>query len=268
MLPIVVDYEDKKTGEHKVGVHGTGTLFKFFDKHFLITAAHVLLATEGYDDNIGIPAGKNSKRALRLYDCTRYCPENKELGNIYDIGVIKLSDIIGELLEKSYQFLNEQNIQFKINRNMYIYVAGFPNILGTFDETENTFNSTTWNFMSKHKIPEREYSEFDPKAHILVEYRKKYYEGGDEDKLVTAEQDLRGISGCSLWAFEDNQSIVWSAEKCLKVIGIQSGVMEAEYLKGTKWVYMIDAFKHIDQDIFDLLSECKKKQMENEAIKN
>ena len=32
--------------------------------------------------------------------------------------------------------------------------------------------------------------------------------------------------------------------------------MEAEYIKGTKWVYMIEVFRHIDKNIFNLLSEC------------
>jgi len=147
---------------------------------------------------------------------------------------------------------------------MNIYVSGFPYSWGTFDETKKVFIVTPWSFMSIYKIPKKEYKEFDPKAHILVEYSDIYYVGGNVDKIVIAEQDLKGISGCSLWAFEDIQSTFWSAEKCLKVIGIQSGVMEAEYLKGTKWVYMIEMFKHIDKNIFDLLTECKNVQEKTE----
>jgi len=70
ITPIIADYEDKKTGERKVGIHGTGTLFKFLDKYFLITAAHVLTATEGYEECVGIPVGKNRTKAIKFKECT------------------------------------------------------------------------------------------------------------------------------------------------------------------------------------------------------
>ena len=260
ILPIIADYFDKKTGKRKVGVHGTGTLFKFLDKYFLITAAHVLRATEGYEDYVGIPVGMNSIEVIKFRDCISYCPEDELLGNIYDIGIIELSDKLGKILEKSYQFLNEQNIRFSIQRNMDIYVSGYPCDWGIFDKTRNILITRTFRFMSKYKISKKKYDEFDPKAHILVEYNKIYYVGGKVDKLVFAEQNLNGISGCSLWSYENIESNVWSAEKCLKVIGIQSGVMKEEYIKGTKWEYMIEIFRHIDKNIFDLLSECNKEQ--------
>jgi len=260
IVPIIVDYDDSKTGERKVGILGTGTLFKFLDKYFLISAAHVLTETEGYDDYIAIPAGKEKSQGLTFKNCTRYFPKDEKQRDIFDIGIIALNNDLGKQIELNYRFLNEQNINFKIKQECNIYISGFPYKWGKFDEINNVLHGNPFRLMSKIKTHRRGYDKYDPKSHILVEYSEMYYSGGNEDKLVVAEQELGGISGSSMWSFDDNQLSVWSAEKCLKVIGIQSSLMKAEYIKGTKWAYMIDAFKHIDKNIYNLLSECKEKQ--------
>jgi hypothetical protein len=260
ILPILVDYDDKTTGERKAGIHGTGTLFKFVDKYFFITAAHVLTEMDGYDDFIGIPMGKNNIQVLTFQDCIKYFPNDDKLRNIYDIGIIQLSENIGKLLEHNYTFLNEQNIQFRIRRETNVYISGFPYSWGKFDKDKNIVLGKPFRLMSKYKTPSKIYDNFNPKIHILIEYADMYYSEGNENKPIKAEQDLRGISGSSLWAFKDTQSTIWSAEKCLKVVGIQSHVMEAEYIKGTKWIYLIEAFRHIDQNIFNLLEDCCQRQ--------
>jgi hypothetical protein len=263
ILPIVADYDEKTTKTRKAGILGTGTLFKFCNKYFLITAAHVLTSTEGYDDYLGIPLGKINIDILTFQNCTRYFPNDDAVRNIYDIGIIQLSEKLGKLLENNYVFLNENNIQYKINREMNIYISGFPCSWGKFDESKNIILGKPFRLMSKYKIPTKRYEEYDPKAHILVEYSDMYYTAGNENEPVIAEQDLGGISGSSMWSFEDKQENVWSAEKCLKVIGIQSGVMKAEYIKGTKWVYMIEAFKNIDNNIYELLLNCYQEERNN-----
>jgi len=261
ILPILIDYDDLNNGQRMAGILGTGTLFKFFEKYFLVSAAHVLTSTEGYDDYIGIPIGKDNIQVLTFQDCVKYFPNDDTLRDIYDIGIIRLSDNHGKQLEQCYHFLNELDIRFKINKEMNIYISGFPYSWGRFDENKNILIGKPFRLMSIYKTPRKNYDNFDPKVHILVEYSDMYYSWGNENKPIKAEQDLGGISGSAMWAFEDNQTTIWSAEKCLKVIGIQSHLMKAEYIKGTKWVYLIEAFKHIDQDIFNLLSECKEKQL-------
>jgi hypothetical protein len=208
---------------------------------------------EGYDDFVGIPIGKNNIDILTFKDCVKYFPDDNKLRDIYDIGIIQLSESLGKLLERNYTFLNEQNVQFKFSSETNIYISGFPYSWGKFNKSKNVVLGKPFRLMSKYKIPSKKYDDFDPKIHILVEYANMYYSEGNENKPINAEQDLRGISGSSLWAFKDTQSPIWSTEKCLKVIGIQSHVMKAEYIKGTKWVYLIGAFKHIDQNIYNLL---------------
>jgi hypothetical protein len=117
--------------------------------------------------------------------------------------------------------------------------------------------------MSQFKEPKtKDFKYYDPQVHFLIEYSDVYYAGNDPNKKEKAEQNLGGISGCSIWTYNDNVAGVWSVEKCLKVIGIQSHLMESEYLKGTRWGYIISAFKNIDMNIFNLLSEKYDNEME------
>jgi hypothetical protein len=262
VIPILIDYNDIKTGKCKAGIHGTGTLFKFIDKYFLITAAHVLKQTEDYDEYIGIPKSNKSTELIALNNCTRYYPEDDKLSDIFDIGIILLSESHGKLIEKYYCFLNELDIQFKVKQEMNIFISAYPNSWGKLNNSKYILLETPFRFMSKLKIPEIKNYEVNPEIHILAEYSDMYYAGGDENKPRKAEQKLEGISGASMWAFEDNQSIIWTAKKCLKVIGIQCSLLEAKYIKGTKCVYLIDVFKYLDRDIYNLLFECYKKQVE------
>ena len=39
--------------------------------------------------------------------------------------------------------------------------------------------------------------------------------------------------------------------------------MENEYIKGTKWIYLAEAFKNIDENISKLLYACKEKQKQD-----
>jgi len=122
----------------------------------------------------------------------------------------------------------------------------------------DTLFSYQFDLITKYKIPKESYSKCDQNAHILVEYGCKLYIGGNETKPVLAEQELFGISGSSMWeVIEEQYNILWSAEKYMKIVGIQCSIMEEEYIKGTKWEYLIDLFKGIDEEIYNLLCDYK-----------
>ena len=260
ILPIIAYLEDNGTGVRRAGSAGTGTLFKFIDKYFIVTAGHVLTAIKGFNGDVGIPIDKSTIDVPSIKECILYWPDKEDFLDKYDIGIIKLSNDMGKKLEKNYNLLSESNIKFTYNKNNSVFVSGYPSVLEKFDERSDLLSNYRFELQTRYKIPKDDYKEYDPKAHILVEYGSVYYLGGDERKPVKAIQELEGISGCSMWEIEDACSL-WSAEKCIKVIGIQSRYMKEEYIKGTKWIYMIEAFKYVDEDVFRSLSEHKEKQL-------
>ena len=261
IIPIIVCLEDEKTGKYKSGIHGTGTLFKFLDKYFIISAAHVLSPLDKrYENKIGIPIAKNKPEVITLNNCIISTPFDNEICNKYDYGIIELSTYYGKDLEENYIFLNEDNISFKIYDKMNIYISGYPASWTYFDDNTNILHTVPFKLMSRRKTPQKNYPEYDQNAHIMVEYNDSYYFGTDIKNKIIAEQDLGGISGCSIWADEDYSKEFWCPKNNLKIIGIQTGFMKAEYIKGTKWIFLAEAFKHYDENIYKLLFECREKQ--------
>jgi len=252
--------DTSETGKRIAGIHGTGTLFKFMGKYFLISASHVLEQIDQKNEkNIGIPIDKNKPDLITLLNCKIYTFNKEEIREKCDFGIIGLTNELGESLEQNYIFLNEKNITFKLYEEMTIIITGYINKHTIFDNNNILYIPAPFKLMSRRKVPEKNYSEYDPRIHILAEYGKTLFFGGDENKHIPAEQELKGISGSSMWTIEDDSSVIWSAEKCVKVIGIQSAFMEEEYIKGTKWKYTAEAFKYIDTNIYSLLIECKSK---------
>jgi len=260
-IPIIAYRDDTETGERIAGIHGTGTLFKFLRKYFLLSASHVLEQIDQRSEkNIGIPIDKDKPDLITLQNCKIYTFNDKEIREKCDFGIIGLTNELGKSLEQNYYFLNESNITFRIYEKMPIIITGYINKWTKFDKDNNTlYSPTPFKLMSRRKASQKNYNEYDPRIHILAEYGETLFLGGDENKRIPAEQELKGISGSSMWTIEDDTSNIWSAEKCVKVIGIQSAFMKEEYIKGTKWKYMAEAFKYIDTNIHSLLIECKGK---------
>jgi hypothetical protein len=260
-IPIIAYLDDSETGERIAGIQGTGTLFKFMEKYFIITAAHVLEQIDQRNEkNIGIPIDKNKPDLITLQNCMIYIPTEEEIREKCDFGIIGLTNEIGGNLEQNYHFLNEKNITFRIYDKMTIIITGYINKWAKFDKDKNIlYTATPFKLMSRRKVPQNNYSEYDPRIHILAEYGETLFLGGDINKCISAEQELKGISGSSMWTIENDSSGIWSAEKCVKVIGIQIALMKEEYIKGTKWIYIAEAMKHIDISIHSLLTVCKGK---------
>ena len=129
IIPIIACLNDEKTGKLNSGVHGTGTLFKFIDKYFIISAAHVLAPLDKqYENKIGIPLAKNKTKVRILNNCTISTPSDNEISYKYDYGIVELSTKQGKELEENYSFLNEVHISFKIYDEMNIYISGYPGL--------------------------------------------------------------------------------------------------------------------------------------------
>ena len=170
IIPIIACLEDEKTGKYKSGVHGTGTLFKFLDKYFIISAAHVLAPLEKrYENKIGIPVAKNKPGIRVLKNCIISTPSDSEISYKYDYGIVELSINHGKELEENHSFLNEDHISFKLYDTMNIYISGYPESWTYFDDRTNILNTAPFKLMSRRKIPQKDYPEYDPNAHIILD---------------------------------------------------------------------------------------------------
>lgn len=252
-VPIVCDYTSQKTGTRKAGTIGTGTLFSFSQKYFLVTAGHVIADIDSIKDFVGIPIGNLNADILTFDGCRFSYPSDKEVRKKFDVGIVELSDEHVSQLKKSFHFLSGQNIDLKL-RSPNLLVSGFPFTYSKFDSAVEMVVGKPFRLMSRPKEPEaKDFEFYDPKIHVLVEYSDVLYADGEESGKAKSESDLGGISGCAIWNYTDHAEGLWSIEKNLRVVGIQSTKLANEWLKGVRWNAVFAAFEKTYPEIAEEL---------------
>lgn len=252
IIPIIVD-RTNQDGNRTAGTYGTGTLFQFDEKKYLITAGHILEDIEKIKDFVGIPLGRVNAQIFTFDGCILHYPSDPKVREKYDIGVVELTDEIVSGLKKEYYFLSYDNVS-KVKYDKVFYISGYPFTYSKLNKEEDLIVGKPFRFMSVPKKPVKsDLQYYDPSAHILIQYSDVYYVNGDEQKEEVSLQELGGISGCSVWNYLDETEGIWTPEKCLKVVGIQSTMSKANWLKAVKWGYVINAFKKIDEGVYEKL---------------
>ncbi len=252
IIPIIFDYTDNN-GNRTAGTYGTGTLFQFNEKSYLITAGHVIKDIDKIKEFIGIPLGRVNAQVYTFGGCRFHYPSDPKIREKYDVGIVELTDDIVQELIKRYCFLSYGNVS-KVHYDRDFYISGYPFSYSKLDNQQDRIIGKPFRFMSMPKRPESsDFKYYDPSAHILIKYSDVHYANGIEQNKEVAPQKLGGISGCSVWNYIDETEGVWTPEKCLKVIGIQSTMKEENWLKAIKWGYVVSAFKEIDKGIYQKL---------------
>ncbi|MDR2821590.1 MAG: S1 family peptidase, partial [Mycoplasmataceae bacterium] len=181
IIPFILDLDDENN-VRQVGCYGTGTLFSFLNKYFIVTAGHVVENIDRIRTVLGIPVKRFESEILTLGDCRFHFPQNKIDIAKYDIGIIELGQELYEKLLLSYHFLNENDIQFLLT-NTNVYISGYPNSFTTFDKQGHWKRAKPFNLLSQFKNSKIEgYKNYDPKVHFLIEYSDIYYAGNDPSK--------------------------------------------------------------------------------------
>lgn len=251
IIPIICDHTE---GERRIaGTCGTGSLFEFDDKYFLVTASHLFDAVNEVKEWIGIPVAQKNSDIYTLNNCVLSRPDTAEEREKYDIAILCLDNSVARKLKRNYNFLTYANVD-RMRSNEWFYVSGFPFTFSKLFAATNQVVGIPFRFMSHHKSPsEEDLQWYDPAVHILVEYSDTYYESGINPIPIASPSNLDGISGCSIWNYEDDPKGIWAPQNCLKVVGIQTRVRRGSYIKGTKWGYVINAFASVDQAIHQKL---------------
>jgi len=254
IIPIVIDYTDQD-GKRVAGTYATGTLFQFDDKYFMMSASHVFDDIEKIKNFVGIPVAFENAQILSFDKCILSRPDNPVARNLYDIAAVRLDSFIVNELKKHYRFLTYSNVG-GIDYTGSFYVSGFPSIFSRFEEKQSRVVGAPFRFMTSATVPTQDDLRLmNPSVHILLQYGETVYENGINKTGVSAPKDLGGISGCSIWNYVEDESGLWTPERVLKVVAIQTSVKKYSWIKGTKWDSIANAFENIDPQISQKIKE-------------
>ncbi len=210
-------------------LRGTGTLYKIADRHFLVTAAHLIeeglvlfTARRGISDAL-IPLGR----------ATYY-------GDPFDLAVFSLSSEDVQHLPGA-QFLNAASIAFPVEAcpDTY-YIYGYP------CEWETPYEKgrdgeiiplvvTTTPYDGE--VPD--YVDYNPYIHVLIDTEKKDFRGADNSEFLLPRK-LVGMSGSSIWNVNPKGKTwdTWTPDDA-KIVAVQVSAFPNSthaVSKGTRWM--------------------------------
>jgi len=240
---------NEKTGT--TGIVGTGCLFKFEERKFIVTAAHVVNEVTKHETSIGIPTSQKTKDVFTLGRC-RYATPGDSLVADLDLGFFELSEDFQEQFGNNYQFLSYDNLEFQF-RNPRMLVSGFPNSYATSPSGKRAIDAkplllTSTLLSDQQKLGIDEANEYS----IFVQWSNDFTQFTTINENTPHERDLGGLSGSPIWQYYEYDKI-WSPQNCLRIVAIQCSVKSQSWIKGIKIGYLFALFKNYDATIFEKL---------------
>lgn len=224
VIPIISDH----MGQH--AVYGCGVLFRRGGDHFFVTATHVL--NEVPVGSLGIPIGDGSSEVWTVSASLKgQTSEDRE-----DIGVLYLepSEWLDRIIQANGHFiLSDENVHAGALPGSFACL-GYPSI-DVQERKDKLHGKPTLVCTTRYegelpKVENVTLGWYD----VLLKWKR--------------DDDLRGISGCPIWAISSGNDGPWTPEKCLRLVAVQKGVVENTWIRGTSW-------QVVDQIINNLSSE-------------
>lgn len=214
-------------------VLGTGTLFTHEDRHFIVTAAHVLKVdhedpeSEDIDlAGIAVPDGRKHAAIFTLgsFNVHRPAPPSR-----VDVAVLELLDPQSiATLKKGWRFLDFDVAGAAPTEARFI-LAGFPKAGATWDGKNVGQNFL---MLSTDKLPRI------PNLQALDLSVDRFFHLEKEGELLDGSRhkipELHGMSGASVWAYTEPSGI-WAPPAALKVVAVQCSYSPARWFRCVDW---------------------------------
>ena len=236
-VPILYGVEDTAV------IRGTGTLFQFLGRVFLVTASH--LFDGGIDPgSIGIPIrpfGPKLKyvRPARL---------NRTGEDRFDAAVVEVLDEgMARELAASWNVLTREHLATPVAGADSV-VAGYPSASAVSASGGITTTLVSIITSRLDSPPPDAQDPVDSDLDLFFEYRRSgpRYRGGDDDRTP----DLEGISGCSVWQLGSPPSgKLWTAERQMRVVAVQTSFNHSKFIRAKSWKAVATLFGNIDEEI-------------------
>lgn len=243
-IPIIYDHDDD------AGLLGTGTLFKIGGHSLVVTAGHLFDDKRLDLSNLAYPLTPIKSELFTFGDLELYRPDIPSI----DIAVLDLkSENTISRLNSGWQFLSIENVAPPSNQGTF-FLSGYP--------AQHTKNIGSWlsgRFAIVYTeriphIPDSAAKPVDATLDLFFTYGKEA-ETLDGKTITTPE--LPGTSGGSVWEYKVPQEALWTAERSVKVVGVQSAYIHSEYFRANSWWavarVIVKADSHLSDELTNML---------------
>lgn len=228
---------------------GTGNLFEIGGCHFVVTAAHVIDSAHVYDRTIGISDGSNGFISVHGNWIRSAPTQQGGKGDPFDIAIYELPpSAVARLNGK--RFLRREDIDFREQSGTAVFsLFGFPALWALPSRSAEQAVSlkpleyTTYAYVGDTKS----ILGYDSKYHLLIDSNPTDITESNgaqavlirrNGELATIPRDLKGISGCAVWAIGDMAVPLerWRDSQP-KVVAVETGIyQESHVIRATRWV--------------------------------
>jgi hypothetical protein len=224
---------------------GSGTLLAVADRRFVVTAAHVIRAAQS---TVGISGGSNNNFIATAGTWLLSAQSNEDEDDPFDLAVYPLEESqITPLEGRTFLRIGDVSFESDLSRAFFV-VSGFPSIWST--ETSEADEPM--------KLRLLQYSTYayggstvalqgyDARHHVLLDAKPEHVfdSSGSAIEFRTRSgyaaqmpQDLRGISGCSVWMIGDLSIPChqWRLDHA-RLVAVETGVFPGRAaIKATRW---------------------------------
>jgi hypothetical protein len=235
-------------GYHQRAVHqnGSGVLLKIGDKHFLLSAAHVIdyTAIHGIPYLLSPAEGKEPIPLDRVRACTSPWPAHRDPkdpdmrdADPLDVGFVELNREIVDRLQPARRFapLQEIDVGERLRLGCYL-LLGYPRQLSVVDVAKQKAHAEPLRYVTE--LCTDPVDQFDPTKLVRLKYPPT---GLNAHMAEVSVPNPKGMSGCGVWRLaEMKHPDKWSKDD-VKLVAIEhSWHRHRRYIQGTRVRYALE----------------------------
>jgi hypothetical protein len=216
----------------------TGTFVETGKKLFLLTVRHVLDECE--PQNIAITGSPADSDLFTLGNLIVHTPKD-----MCDVEI----DIIGIEIQDQ-QMIDKIKSGWRV---VDITIGEHPSISADkllVGYPSDKLNKNGLNLSGKpiafscslcEAIPTNAKLPIKPELDLFLQFPTEAVEKGGE---IVEVNKIQGMSGCAIWELRELlDEEIWTPERALRLVGIQSSAAQDNFLRGKKWAYICEVLK-------------------------
>lgn len=211
----------------------TGTFVAVGEKRILLTARHIL--DDCNPEKIAIAQSPQGSDLWTLGNLLVHKPIDLPGTDIDVIGIEILDRRTIDVVEAGWHVV-DMAIGGEADPSKEFILIGFPSATLRKKEMQITGRPTSLITALMHDIPADATPPAHPTLDLFLQLPREAI--GPAGEIIDIPP-IRGMSGCAIWQLrETGDGELWSPDRALRLVGVQSSACAGSYLRGKRWAYI------------------------------
>lgn len=211
----------------------TGTFVAVGEKRILLTARHILDNCK--PEQIAIPLSPEGSGLRTLGNLLVHKPRDLPGTDIDIVGTEILDRQTIEIVEAGWRVVDVA-IGGEVDPSGELMLIGFPSATLNKKEMRITGRPTGIITALMHDIPVGAIPPAEPTLDLFLQLPRDAI--GPAGAIIDIPP-IGGMSGCAIWQMrETGDGELWSPDRALRLVGIQSSARAGSYFRGERWAYI------------------------------